>query len=65
MVMAEEMGITAEALSCWLRRRETKRLPVSPGRPEAISADARWKLRSCYLSHYKQWGPRVLRDWAP
>ncbi|MBW1688137.1 MAG: transposase family protein [Deltaproteobacteria bacterium] len=22
------------------------------------------KLRTCYLDHYKQWGPQVLREWA-
>jgi len=64
MVMAEEMGITVEALSCWVRRHEPKRVSAGAGRPEAIPAVARWKLRACYLSHYKQWGPRVLRSWA-
>lgn len=34
------------------------------GRPEAIPAAARWKLRACYLDHYKQWGPQVLREWS-
>jgi transposase InsO family protein len=64
MVMAEEMGIRVQALSCWVRRHETERTSVGVGRPEAISALARWKLRACYLSHFKQWGPRVLRSWA-
>jgi transposase InsO family protein len=62
--MAVEMGMTVKALSCWVRRRETARASVGGGRPEAIPASARWKLRACYLSHYKQWGPRVLREWA-
>jgi transposase InsO family protein len=64
MVMAEEMGITVQALSSWVRRQETERASLTVGRPEAIPALARWKLRTCYLSHYKQWGPRVLRSWA-
>ena len=40
--------------------------PGSPqrGRPEIIPSSVRWKLRSCYLSHYGQWGPSVLRCWA-
>lgn len=34
------------------------------GRPEVVPSSVRWKLRSCYLSHYGQWGPAVLRCWA-
>ena len=34
------------------------------GRPEVIPAEARWKLRVCYVKHYKQWGPSVLSAWA-
>lgn len=34
------------------------------GRPEIIPSSVRWQLRSCYLSHYGQWGPTVLRYWA-
>lgn len=34
------------------------------GRPEVIPSSVRWKLRFCYLSHYGQWGPFVLRYWA-
>ena len=34
------------------------------GRPEVIPSEARWKLRACYLAHYGQWGPSVLRYWA-
>lgn len=34
------------------------------GRPEVIPPSVRWKLRSCYLCHYRQWGPSVLRCWA-
>ena len=34
------------------------------GRPEVIPSSVRWKLKSCYLSHYGQWGPSVLRYWA-
>jgi hypothetical protein len=62
--MAVEMGITVQALSRWIRRCEGDRVPARPGRPAVIPAAARWKLRACYLKHYKQWGPRVLREWS-
>lgn len=64
MVMAAEMGITLHALSRWARRSERGHAAARAGRPEVIPAAARWKLRACYLRHYKQWGPRVLREWA-
>ena len=62
--MAVEMGITLQALTRWVGRCEAKHVAVRAGRPEVISATARWKLRACYVGHYKQWGPRVLREWA-
>jgi hypothetical protein len=62
--MAQEMGITVHALTRWVGRCEDERASVRAGRPEVIPAAARWKLRACYLDHYKQWGPRVLREWA-
>jgi hypothetical protein len=62
--MAVEMGITVQALQRWVRRCEAERVPAGAGRPPAIPAAARWKLRACYLDHYKQWGPRVLREWS-
>lgn len=62
--MAAEMGITPHALSRWARRCDGQRSRARAGRPEAIPATARWKLRACYLKHYKQWGPRVLREWS-
>jgi hypothetical protein len=62
--MAGEMGIRVESLERWVRRRERVRVGAGRGRPEIIGAAARWKLRACYLRHYKQWGPQVLRQWA-
>jgi transposase InsO family protein len=62
--MAVEMGITVQALNRWVRRCEGERGAARAGRPEVIPAAARWKLRACYLDHYKQWGPRVLREWS-
>jgi transposase InsO family protein len=64
MVMAGEMGISVESLSRWVCRRDQPRGSPRAGRPEVIGAAARWRLRACYLSHYKQWGPQVLRQWA-
>ncbi len=62
--MAGEMGISVQALNRWVRRCEEDRLSARMGRPEVIPAAARWKLRACYVNHYKQWGPRVLREWS-
>jgi len=62
--MAVEMDITLHALNRWTRRCDGKRTAVRAGRPEVIPAAARWKLRACYLEHYKQWGPQVLREWC-
>jgi transposase InsO family protein len=62
--MAMEMGITVRALDRWARRCDSERLATRAGRPEVIPAAARWQLRACYLKHYKQWGPRVLREWS-
>jgi hypothetical protein len=62
--MAAEMGITLHALNRWTRRWDRHRTAARAGRPEVISAAARWKLRACYLEHYKQWGPQVLREWS-
>lgn len=64
MVMAGEMGITVESLERWVRRHQRQRPSAPTGRPEVIGAAARWELRACYLGHYKQWGPQVLRQWA-
>jgi len=29
-----------------------------------MSAEVKWKIRVCYLKHYRQWGPSVLACWA-
>ncbi len=64
MVMADELGITIRALQRWVRRLGRERTSPHGGRPHAVPAAARWRIRRCYLRRYKQWGPRVLRDWA-
>jgi hypothetical protein len=64
-MMAETLGIEPGSLTRWMKRREevTERKTVR-GRPEVIPPEARWKLRRCYLAHYGQWGPSILRCWA-
>ncbi|MCP5114951.1 MAG: transposase [bacterium] len=64
-MIAEAIDITEYALSRWLARngggpRNGKRR----GRPEIIPPAARERIRACYLAHYGQWGPRVLRQWC-
>ena len=64
-MMAETLGITSGSLKRWMKRHErTAATSAVRGRPEVIPAEARWKLRQCYLAHYRQWGPSVLRCWA-
>ena len=63
--MAEVLGIEMLSLSRWVRRqvggvREKGRR----GRPEGMRAEVKWKIRVCYLKHYRQWGPSVLACWA-
>jgi hypothetical protein len=62
--MAAEMGLTMHALRRWARRCDGRPRVARAGRPEVIPAAVRWQLRACYLAHYKQWGPQVLRDWC-
>jgi transposase InsO family protein len=65
VMMAEIMGITTGSLKRWMKRHEQMAETQSVrGRPETIPPAARWKLRECYLAHYGQWGPSVLRCWA-
>lgn len=67
--MSAPMGITAQSLTKWRRARESPPAEETPnparrGRPETIPAEARQRLRDCYLAHHRQWGPRVLACWA-
>jgi len=64
-MMAKAMGVRTKSLKRWMMRLEKMdKLTAKLGRPESIPAEVRWKLRQCYLAHYGQWGPRVLRCWA-
>jgi transposase InsO family protein len=63
--MARVMGISTESLKRWERRsRKVAVVAIRRGRPEAIPPESRWKIRRCYLDHFGQWGPTVLRYWA-
>ena len=65
VMMAETLGIGSESLKRWMKRHErVSETQAVRGRPEVIPPEARWKLRKCYLAHYGQWGPSVLRCWA-
>jgi len=64
--MAEVIGIKYESLKRCIDRVEGQR-PVgnrNPGRPAAVSARVRLKIRNCYIEHYKQWGPSTLTQWC-
>ena len=64
--MAEVMGIKYESLKRCIERLEGQR-PASnrkPGRPAAVAARVRLKIRNCYIGHYKQWGPSTLAQWC-
>jgi transposase InsO family protein len=65
-MMAEVMGVQPKTLKRWLVRQEGE-APVTnkkPGRPSAVSAEVRLNIRNQYLLKYKQWGPRILANWA-
>jgi len=64
--MAEVMEVKYESLKRCIDRLEGDR-PVKnrkPGRPPAVPAELRLKIRNCYIEHYKQWGPRTLAGWC-
>jgi hypothetical protein len=64
-MMAEVMGIGLASLSRWIdRQARENREPAIRGRPQRMSAEVKEKIRACYVEHYKQWGPRVLANWA-
>lgn len=64
-MIAETLLIETQSLERWMRRREQMpTVPARQGRPEAIPPQARWRIWQCYVEHYGQWGPDVLRHWA-
>ena len=65
VTMAKVMGVKPESLKRWLSRRDSgSPKPAQPGRRSIVPAEVRLKIRNCYIAHYRQWGPRVLADWA-
>jgi transposase InsO family protein len=64
--MAEIMGIKYESLKRCIDRFEGQRSVRNkkPGRPVAVPARVRLKIRNCYIGHYKQWGPSTLAQWC-
>jgi transposase InsO family protein len=64
-MMAEVIGVKPVSLKRWmLREDESRGAAKKRGRPEVVPASVRLKIRNCYIAHYKQWGPRVLANWA-
>lgn len=64
-MMADVLGIAVLSLARWRRRQvDGRRSSGRRGRPEGINAEVKWKIRVCYVKHYRQWGPRVLAAWA-
>jgi transposase InsO family protein len=64
-VVAEPLGLSARALTKWVRKRSSCELRNDRrGRPPAIPAAAAWAIRRKYKAHYHQWGPQVLALWA-
>jgi len=64
--MAEVMAIKNESLKRCIDRLE-KEMSVTHrklGRPLAVPAEVRLKIRNCYVEHYKQWGPKTLAGWC-
>jgi hypothetical protein len=61
-MMAKALGITADALRHYARRRV--KAPARHGRPEAIDAASRLKIRQRYTNRHRQWGPQVLAWWC-
>lgn len=63
-MMAEALGISEPALGRWLKRHRRRSTAGPRGRPAVVSKAARTRIRDCYVSHFGQWGPRVLAGWC-
>jgi len=63
--MAKVMKVQDHSLERWMiRQTEDTESTSKQGRPEVITPSARLKIRNCYIAHYKQWGPKILANWA-
>ncbi len=63
-MMATALGVKRATLVRWIRRTESERPRARRGRPEVVGAEARERIRSCYRTHFGEWGPRVLAAWC-
>jgi len=64
-MMAEVLGIGLASLSRWMSRQSQENgEPAIRGRPQRMGTQVKEKIRTCYVEHYRQWGPRVLSSWA-
>jgi hypothetical protein len=64
-VMAEVLEITQSALARWTQRQSAEKAHDNRrGRPEAVPAAARERIRACYKTHFGEWGPQILREWC-
>jgi hypothetical protein len=63
-MIAEALGITADALRHYERRHQQQTTACKRGRPEMIDANTREKIRQRFIASHKQWGPQVLVEWC-
>jgi transposase InsO family protein len=66
-MIAEVMGVQTRSLRRYLERMDKEPPPAGrkkTGRPLAVPAEVRLKIRNRYIESYKQWGAAVLADWA-
>jgi len=64
-VIAEALDITEHGLIRWQRRNgDQRQIGKQRGRPEVIPRAVRERIRACYVAHYGQWGPQVMRQWC-
>jgi len=63
--MAQVMEVQVTSLARWMiRQNNNPESNAKRGRPEVVPPSVRLKIRNCYIVHYKQWGPKVLANWA-
>ncbi len=64
--MSQMLGVQEASLKKWMNLNDEEQAGSGAklGRPEVISAEVKMKIRSCYVAHYKQWGPSVVVDWC-
>lgn len=64
-MIAGALGIRTAAWRRWSTRDVHARAARRRrGRPLAIDADVRARIRACYDQHYRAWGPQVLACWC-